>query len=76
MVNAWDQFGENDPSPQKQRRKPHWTSKALGAILIVGLTIINGVHHDWIVFGVGVALILLVGFGAVHLHLNRRHESS
>jgi hypothetical protein len=75
VVDAWDQLGENaDRSPEKQQNTArHWSVKAAGAVLIVGLTTDFYVTHRWVPAGIGTAIIALAAVGSIG---RRRSETA
>jgi hypothetical protein len=75
VVNAWDEFDQqSDLQVTPVRRKPHWAVKAAGALIILFAVISAGLHHQWIVFGIGVGLVTVVAIGTVGMFIERRRS--
>jgi hypothetical protein len=77
VVNAWDEFDQQrDLQVTPVRRKPHWTVKGVGALIILFAVISTGLHHQWIVFGIGVGLLTVVAIGMVGIFIESRRSES
>ena len=77
MVEPWDEFDQQSDLPvTPDRRKPHWAVKGAGALIVLLAVISTGLHHQWIVFAIGVGLMAIVVIGTVGMFIDRRRSES
>jgi hypothetical protein len=81
-VDSWDQFDEQGrliDGPHEGsttvRKRPTWVKVSSGLVL-VALTVVAAIRGNWISFGVGALLVLIVCLGALGLRRERRREVS